>query len=232
MEKPGQFLAIRLGYEFKDKELLQLALTHRSVSGKNNERLEFLGDSLLNFIIAEALCRLHPDLKEGELSRLRANLVNGTTLAQLAREFQLGECLILGVGELRSGGFQRDSILADTLEAIIAAIYLDSDLNTCRERLLAWYEKRLLDRPSLEKLKDPKTLLQEYLQSHQMALPVYTILAIEGEAHAQTFFVQCQVPGFDIITKSADTTRRKAEQKAAQEFLLELENQQKSKVRE
>lgn len=228
MENPGQFLASRLGYQFKNNELLQLALTHRSVSGKNNERLEFLGDSLLNFIIAEALCRLYPDLKEGELSRLRANLVNGTTLAQLAREFNLGDCLLLGIGELRSGGFQRESILADTLEAIIAAIYLDSNIETCRERLLKWYDSRLIDPTALEKLKDPKTLLQEYCQSHQIELPLYTILSIQGEAHAQIFHVQCQVPGFDIITKSVDTTRRRAEQKAAQEFLLALEKQKTS----
>jgi ribonuclease III len=228
MENPGQFLAKRLGYQFKDKELLQLALTHRSVSGKNNERLEFLGDSLLNFIIAEALCRLYPDLKEGELSRLRANLVNGTTLAELAREFNLGDCLILGIGELRSGGFQRESILADTLEAIIAAIYIDSNIDTCRERLLKWYDSRLIDPRALDKLKDPKTMLQEYCQSHQMALPLYTILSIQGEAHAQIFHVQCQVPGFDIITNSVDTTRRRAEQKAAQEFLSALEKQRTS----
>jgi len=219
MENPDSFLTKRLGYLFQDKALLQRALTHRSVSGKNNERLEFLGDSLLNFIIAEALWTLYPDLKEGELSRLRANLVNGTTLAALAREFNLGECLILGVGELRSGGFQRESILADTLEAIIAAIYLDAGMETCRERLLDWFDTRLKDPRALNKLKDPKTSLQEYLQSHQMSLPVYTILSIQGEAHAQTFHVQCQVPGLEPITQSADTTRRKAEQKAAEAYL-------------
>ena len=223
MENPEQFLSKRLGYHFKDKELLQLALTHRSVSGKNNERLEFLGDSLLNFIIAEALCGLYPNLNEGELSRLRANLVNGTTLAKLAREFNIGDCLILGIGELKSGGFQRESILADSLEAIIAAIYLDDGMDICRERLLAWYDSRLKDPHAMDKLKDAKTLLQEYLQSHQLPLPQYTILEVKGEAHAQVFHVQCEVPGRDIITKSVATTRLKAEQKAAQDYLNHLE---------
>jgi ribonuclease-3 len=230
MENLDAYLSKRLGYHFKNKDLLQLALTHRSVSSKNNERFEFLGDSLLNFIIAEALCNLYPDLKEGELSRLRANLVNGTTLAKLAREFNVGECLNLGVGELRSGGFQRESILADALEAIIAAIYLDAGMDVCRERLLTWYESRLKDPRALDTLKDPKTRLQEYVQSHQLPLPLYTILSVEGEAHAQFFHVQCQVPGFEIITKSADTTRRGAEQKAAEAFLLLLQKQPLSKA--
>ena len=135
--------------------------------------------------------------------------------------------MILGIGELKSGGFQRDSILADTVEALIAAIYLDSGLIACRERLLAWFDSRLQDPRALDTLKDPKTLLQEYLQSNQLPLPVYTILAVEGEAHAQVFYVQCQVAGNDLITKSADTTRRRAEQKAAQAYLLELEKQRR-----
>ncbi len=223
MENPRDYLSGRLGYEFKDKELLQLALTHRSVSDKNNERLEFLGDSLLNFIIAEALFHHYPNLKEGELSRLRSNLVNGTTLAALAREFRVGDCLILGIGELKSGGFQRDSILADSLEAIIAAIYLDSDFQKCREKVLAWFDGRLKNVLTMKHLKDPKTRLQEYLQSHQLPLPQYSILAVEGEAHAQIFHVQCKVQGLDIVTKSEATTRRSAEQQAAEDFLLEIE---------
>lgn len=223
MENTRQYLTERLGYQFKDKELLQLALTHRSVSGKNNERLEFFGDSLLNFIIAEALYQHYPNLKEGELSRLRANLVNGVTLASISREFKMGDCLILGIGELKSGGFQRDSILADSLEAIIAAIYLDSDFTTCRERVLSWFDSRMKDPLAMKQLKDPKTRLQEYLQSHQLPLPQYTILAVEGEAHAQIFHVQCKVEGMDINTKSVATTRRAAEQQAAENFLIEIE---------
>lgn len=226
MENPAAFLARRIGYEFKDASLLQLALTHRSVSGKNNERLEFLGDSLLNFIIAEALCEYYPNLKEGELSRLRANLVNGTTLAQLAREFELGECLLLGVGELRSGGFQRESILADTMEAVIAAIYFDSGMENCRQTILSWYQSRLVDPKAMEKLKDSKTQLQEYLQSKQLPLPLYSITEIKGEAHAQVFYVKCEVPGIELVTQNHANTRRKAEQKAAEQFLESLKKKE------
>lgn len=229
MENARVHLSDHLGYDFKDKKLLELALTHRSVSGKNNERLEFLGDALLNFIIAESLYQRYPNLKEGELSRLRANLVNGSTLAALAREFKLGNCLILGIGELKSGGFQRDSILADTLEAIIAAIFLDADINICRERILNWYDSRLNNPLSMKQLKDPKTRLQEYLQSHHLPLPRYSILSIEGEAHAQTFYVQCQVEGISVITKSMGTTRRAAEQQAADDFLTEIEKHDHNK---
>lgn len=216
-------LCKRLGYTFKDKQLLHRALTHRSVSGPNNERLEFLGDAILSFIIAEALCEHFPKLHEGELSRLRANLVKGVTLAKFAREFELGGCLILGIGELKSGGFQRESILADAFEAIIAAIYLDGGLEACRELVLKWFAKSLTDPTAMHKLKDPKTALQEYLQARKLALPEYTILKIVGEAHAQTFHVQCQVPGIEMVTKSANTTRRKAEQGAAEAFLKLLE---------
>lgn len=224
MTSAEEALCKRLGYTFQDKKLLHRALTHRSVTGPNNERFEFLGDSILNFIIAEAVCDHFPKLHEGELSRLRANLVKGVTLAKLAREFKLGECLILGVGELKSGGFQRESILADAFEAIIAAIYVDGGLEICRELVLRWFDKRLTDPIAIEKLKDPKTALQEFLQAKRLALPEYTILRVAGEAHAQIFHVECKVPGIDIITKSADTTRRKAEQGAAKEFLKLLEN--------
>lgn len=224
MTNDEKALCKRLGYTFHDKKILHRALTHRSVSGPNNERLEFLGDSILNFIIAEAVCDYFPALHEGELSRLRANLVKGVTLAKLAREFKLGECLILGVGELKSGGFQRESILADSFEAIIAAIYIDGGLEICRELVLRWFEKRITDPKAIEKLKDPKTALQEYLQARKMALPEYTILKVAGEAHAQIFHVECIVPGTDIVTKSSDTTRRKAEQGAAKEFLKLLES--------
>lgn len=222
-------LCKRLGYTFKDKKLLHRALTHRSVTGPNNERLEFLGDAILSFIIAEALCEHFPKLHEGELSRLRANLVKGVTLAKLAREFKLGECLILGIGELKSGGFQRESILADAFEAIIAAIYLDGGLETCRELVLMWFAQRLTDPTAMNKLKDPKTVLQELLQGRKMELPEYTVLKIVGEAHAQTFHVQCNVPGIDFVTQAANTTRRKAEQGAAEEFLRLLEEQMAEK---
>lgn len=218
-------LCKRLGYTFKDKKILHQALTHRSVTGPNNERLEFLGDAILGFLIAEALCQHFPKLHEGELSRLRANLVKGVTLAKFAREFEMGESLILGVGELKSGGFQRESILADAFEAIIAAIYLDGGIEACRERVLKWFAESLVDPAAMHKLKDPKTALQEFLQARKMALPEYTILKVAGEAHAQTFYIQCNVPGIDFVTKSANTSRRKAEQGAAEEFLQILERQ-------
>lgn len=213
-------LTKKLNYKFRDESLLKAALTHRSVRGMNNERLEFLGDAVVNFIIAEALYYLYPKAKEGELSRLRATLVKGETLAILAREFELGEHLRLGVGELKSGGARRESILADALEAVIAAIYLDGGFEVCRERVLKWYDERLkLVFAGGGELKDPKTCLQEYLQAQKLPLPVYSIRAIEGEAHAQTFFVECQVPGLPHLAVGEGTSRRKAEQVSAKQYL-------------
>lgn len=208
----------QLDYKFNSSELLQAALTHRSVRGQNNERLEFLGDSLLNFIIAEKLYHQHRAAKEGDLSRLRANLVKGETLAEIALELKLGDFLRLGPGELKSGGFSRKSILADAFEAIIGAIYLDSDFHTCRKKVLGWFESRINGiNPALE--KDPKTRLQEYLQSKHLPLPQYEILSIEGEAHAQVFHIECRVPGLAFVTSSVGSTRRKAEQLAAEKYL-------------
>jgi ribonuclease III len=208
----------KLGYPFKDILLLQAALTHRSVRGQNNERLEFLGDSLLNFIIAEQLFQLFEAAKEGELSRLRATLVKGETLAEIAQEFNLGDYLRLGPGELKSGGFSRKSILADAFEAIIGAIYLDADFITCRAHVLNWFETRM-QALHLHSEKDPKTQLQEYLQARHLPLPKYEILAIEGQAHAQLFHIKCLVPGFAFVAKSVGSSRRKAEQLAAEKFL-------------
>lgn len=208
-----------LKYDFKDRTLLEAALTHRSVRGLNNERLEFLGDAILNFIIAEAIYNIHPYAKEGELSRLRSSLVKGETLAILAQEFQVGLYLHLGIGELKSGGAQRESILADTMEAIIAAIYLDSDFETCRKHIRSWYQDRLQQLSPGKNLKDPKTSLQEYLQAHKLPLPHYSIQGIEGEAHDQFFYVQCQVDGVSHITVGKGKSRRKAEQDSAKEFL-------------
>jgi ribonuclease-3 len=211
-------LVRQLQYEFHDPELLQAALTHRSVRGQNNERLEFLGDSLLNFIVAEALYDHFRYAKEGDLSRLRANLVKGDTLADIAQEFKLGDFLRLGPGELKSGGFSRKSILADALEAIIGAIYLDSNFEICRTRVLNWFESRIKE-ISLSLEKDPKTRLQEYLQSKHLPLPQYEILAVEGEAHAQVFHIECRVPSLPYVTNSVGSTRRKAEQLAAEKYL-------------
>lgn len=212
----------RLGYEFRDPAHLQLALTHRSYGSQNNERLEFLGDSILNMVIAERLYQTFQSAREGQLSRLRARLVKGVTLAEIAREFELGEFLSLGSGELKSGGFRRESILADAVESIIGAIYLDSGFDRCREMILAWFDERL-ERLSLQDTqKDPKTRLQEFLQSRQHPLPQYEVVSVEGEAHAQLFRVECAVPELQTRTIGNGGSRRLAEQQAAREALRVL----------
>ena len=216
-------LSRRIGYFFADLGLLELALTHRSFGGKNNERLEFLGDSILNYVIAEDLFHRFPKAKEGELSRLRASLVKGDTLAELAREFQLGDFLKLGAGELKSGGFRRDSILADTVEGIIGGIYLDAGMDVCRQHILAWYKERL-DATSLKVVtKDAKTRLQEYLQARKHGLPQYEVVQIVGEPHDQTFYVHCQIDIYDNAIEGKGNSRRIAEQNAAAEALKGLE---------
>ncbi|RNF49259.1 ribonuclease III [Marinomonas hwangdonensis] len=223
MSSQYQKLCRRIGYFFADLGLLELALTHRSFGGKNNERLEFLGDSILNYVIAEDLFHRFPKAKEGELSRLRASLVKGDTLAELAREFQLGDYLKLGAGELKSGGFRRDSILADTVEGIIGGIYLDAGMEVCREHILAWYKERL-DATSLKIVtKDAKTRLQEYLQARKHALPQYDVVNIVGEPHDQTFFVHCQIELCDHSIEGKGNSRRIAEQNAAAKALKQLE---------
>lgn len=208
----------KLQYEFKNMSLLEAALTHRSLRGQNNERLEFLGDALLNFVIAEGLYLLFNLAEEGELSRLRASLVKGETLAEISQEFNLGDFLRLGPGELKSGGFSRKSILADALEAIIGAIYLDSNFENCRERILSWFDSRMKG-IHLSGEKDPKTRLQEYLQARHLPLPIYEILEIKGQAHAQVFHMECRVKGLSFVSNSVGPSRRKAEQLAAEKYL-------------
>ena len=217
----GRLLS-QLGYSFKTKTLFQLALTHRSSGNQNNERLEFLGDSLLNTIIAEALFQRFPHLKEGQLSRLRASLVKGETLAELAREFSLGDSLKLGEGELKSGGFRRASLLADALEAIIAAIYLDSDFTTCRQCVLQWFATRLVRLNPDETPKDPKSQLQELLQGKGLPLPEYTVVSTDGAAHNQTFTVTCQVSLLPDNVVKKGSSRRSAEKAAAKEALARI----------
>ncbi|TBW57864.1 ribonuclease III [Marinobacter halodurans] len=212
----------RLGYQFRDPELLTLALTHRSHGNQNNERLEFLGDSIVNMVIAEHLYRHFENAREGQLSRLRARMVKGVTLAEIGREFNLGDYLRMGSGELKSGGFRRDSILADAVESVIGAIYLDSDFHTCRARVLAWFNERLERLDLQDTQKDPKTRLQEYLQSRQYPLPRYDVISIEGEAHAQTFHVECALPSLDRKTTGVGGSRRVAEQQAARNALKSL----------
>jgi ribonuclease-3 len=213
-------LCAALGYAFQQPELLEEALTHRSASPRHNERLEFLGDALLNLVMAEDLFRRYPQASEGELSRLRANLVKGEALAELARGLKLGETLRLGQGELKSGGPQRESILADALEAIFGAVYLDGGLDACRALILHLYRDCLDHLASAGELKDPKTRLQEYLQARQQPLPVYSVLEIHGEPHAQSFTVECAVA--DRRGVAVGSNRRKAEQDAARQVLEQL----------
>ncbi|MGM0915159.1 MAG: ribonuclease III [Pseudomonadota bacterium] len=213
----------RLGHDFGDPSLLELAMTHRSFGGQNNERLEFLGDSIVNFVIAEALFRRFPEAREGQLSRLRARLVKGQTLAELAREMGFGEHLRLGSGEMKSGGHRRESILADAVEAIIGAIYLDAGMEAVRARILSWYAARLEEISLQDTQKDPKTRLQEFLQSRQVPLPRYEVVNVEGEAHAQTFTVECHVELLEKHTTGIGSSRRHAEQQAAEVALKQLE---------
>jgi ribonuclease-3 len=212
----------RLGYQFEDPERLLLALTHRSHGNQNNERLEFLGDSIVNMVIAEYLYRHFEKAREGQLSRLRARMVKGVTLAEIGREFELGNYLRLGSGELKSGGFRRESILADAVESVIGAIYLDSDFHTCREQILRWFEVRLKKLDLQDTQKDPKTRLQEYLQSRQFPLPLYEVISVDGEAHAQTFNVCCALPSLDRKTSGIGSSRRIAEQEAARNALKQM----------
>ena len=224
MNSPIDKLERKIGYQFKDTDLIHLALTHRSAAGKHNERLEFLGDSILSFVIADDLYHRFPKVNEGDMSRMRATLVRGHTLAELGREFALGDYLKLGPGELKSGGFRRDSILADAVEAIIGAIYLDSDTETIRGIILSWYKTRLeAIQPGVSQ-KDPKTRLQEFLQGRRNPLPVYTVTNIKGEAHNQEFTVECKVAGVHKPVIGKGTSRRKAEQAAAETALEQLSN--------
>ena len=206
----------KLGYSFAQASLLQQALTHRSHGTPHNERIEFLGDSVLNCCIAQELYRRFGDLKEGELSRLRANLVRQETLAELAQELELGTYLRLGEGELKSGGFRRPSILADGLEALFGAIFLDGGFAAVQDVIRGRYAHLLEHLDPQAPGKDPKTLLQELLQARKIALPQYAVVATQGAAHKQSFQVECQIPQLAIRTTGFGASRRIAEQEAAQ----------------
>lgn len=219
-----QTLCKNISYNFRNIGLLEAALSHRSAQGKNNERLEFLGDSILNFTVAELLYFRFPKIREGELSRLRAYLVKGETLAKLAQEFELGSYLRLGSGELKSGGYRRQSILADAMEAIVAAIYLDAGMDECKQCIKTWYESRIYTLETDTLSKDPKSELQEYLQSKRFALPYYEITKIEGMAHAQTFTVRCTIHDLNFYAESTGNSRRRAEQEAAAKVLKQLKS--------
>jgi ribonuclease-3 len=215
-------LAARLGYVPRDRALFVLALTHRSAEGPNNERLEFLGDSVLNLLLSERLYREFPTASEGDLSRLRARLVSEEPLAAVAMEMQLGELLALGSGELKTGGFRRQSILADAFEALCGALYLDGGLEAVRVQVGPMFESRIATLPEPSSLKDAKTKLQEHLQADGRPLPLYTVKRTSGEPHAQVFLVTCAVPHAAVETEGEGPSRRRAEQLAAQAALRAL----------
>jgi len=215
-----------LGHHFAQPELLRQALTHRSHSSPHNERLEFLGDSVLNCAIALLLFRKFPALKEGELSRLRASLVRQETLAEIALELGLGEALRLGEGELKSGGFRRPSILADALEALFGAICLDAGFDAALTTIAGLYHARIERIDPRQPGKDAKTALQEWLQGRRLPLPHYQLLETHGEAHAQEFVVACEIPGLDVSVSGRGASRRAAEQAAAQAALAKLSGAQ------
>jgi len=222
LRQPADRLSKEIGYAFADPALLEIALTHRSAGGLHNERLEFLGDAILGFVIADELYRRFPRADEGQLSRLRAGLVRKDSLARLARELELGHYLHLGPGESRSGGQSRDSTLADTLEALFAAIYLDGGYSPAREMVLALFRPRLEALTTEQVLKDPKTRLQEHLQANKLELPEYRILEVSGEQHAQRFTVRCSLRVLGLQSTGAGRSRRRAEQEAAKQLLDRL----------
>lgn len=204
-----------LAESLQKSDCFKQALTHRSASGKHNERMEFLGDSVLGFVITDALYHQMPRATEGYLSRLRASLVNEGTLAEIAIEISLGDYLYLGAGELKSGGFRRKSILSDTLEAVITSVYLEQGMGEAKDFILMLFDERLQNLPSEDELKDPKSRLQEFLQSRSHPIPEYELVSTAGDAHRQLFTAECYVKGLDVRTQGISTSRRKAEQKAA-----------------
>ncbi|GLP97189.1 ribonuclease III [Paraferrimonas sedimenticola] len=210
-----------IGYQFNDISHLQLAMTHRSAAGQHNERLEFLGDSVLSVVIAEELFHRFPKVNEGALTRMRSALVKGDTLSEIGLEFELGDYIRLGAGELKSGGFRRASILADAVEAIIGAVYLDSDFATVKALLLRWYQTRL-DTVQPVNQKDAKTRLQEYLQGRRLPLPEYVVTEITGESHRQEFTVECRTSELNQPVVAKGSSRRKAEQIAAAKVLEQI----------
>lgn len=217
---PGHFA----GHGFHDAGLLQQALTHRSAGSPHNERLEFLGDALVNLIVAESLYLAWPRADEGALTRARAELVRESALAVIARELALGEHLVLGPGEMKTGGHRRDSILADALEALVAAIHLDAGFETCKAVVLQWFAPLLAALPPPHKVgKDPKTRLQEWLQARQRNLPIYALVEETGDDHARVFKVSCTLAEPALNTMGEGSSRRAAEQQAAEAALQEIE---------
>jgi ribonuclease-3 len=215
-----------LDYEFNNAELLTLALTHRSAARHHNQRLEFLGDAALGLIMAEILYQRFPDSTEGELSQVRASLVNRSTLAAIARRLGLGDIIVLGLGEQKSGGQQRDSILCDALEALLGALYLDGGMQACTACIRRLFELQLAPggEQQLKDSKDSKTRLQELMQAQALSLPLYEVQDIRGDEHQQEFYVSCRVPLLKKAVTGHGRSRREAEQHAAQQVLMNLEN--------
>ena len=222
MLTPDAWAAARLGHRFADPAVLAAALTHRSAGRTNYERLEFLGDAVLTLVVSELLYREFAGADEGDLSRYRATLVSGSMLAEIATTLGLGEQLRLGGGELKSGGFRRGSILADALEGVIGAVYLDAGFDAARAVVTGLYAGRLQSLPIAHHLKDAKTRLQEELQRRGLPLPAYTVEGVTGDPHEQHFVVACEVPALGLRTLGEGTSRRRAEQAAAQRLLGSL----------
>ena len=207
---------------FDQPQFFVLALTHRSMGSKNNERLEYLGDSVLGFVIAQKLYELFPEASEGDLSRLRASLVNQTSLAELARKHDIGDYLILGSGELKSGGYRRDSILSDALEAIIGALLLDQGITVCQEWVVDLFSMKLAELDLKKSQKDPKTQLQELMQAKKIELPVYELIKMTGAAHEQTFNINCTTVLAGESCVGTGVSRKRAEQAAAEKMLMKI----------
>lgn len=222
MNKAESWLEKTLRFRFQNAELFEQALTHRSATQHNNERLEYLGDAVLEFVVSEAVYRARPDAPEGDLTKLRASLVKEETLAEIALELGLGEHLILGSGERKTGGHRRESILADTLEAIFGAVFLDSGIDAAKALIERVYESRYRELPDVQDLRDPKTRLQEWLQARGMSLPLYELAEVSGKGHKQRFVVTCTIVESSSVTDGESTTRRKAEQKAARKMIERL----------
>jgi ribonuclease-3 len=219
LNKAESWLENTLQYRFQNAELFQQALTHRSASNRNNERLEFLGDAVLDFVVSEVVYFIHPEAPEGDLSKLRASLVKDESLAELALDLGLGEHLILGSGEQKTGGHRRESILADALEAIFGAVFLDAGFDAAKDVINCVYADRYQNLPHVNELRDPKTRLQEWLQARKHALPEYELVHVTGQDHQQRFSVTCTVVEESAVTDGRSTTRRKAEQEAARKMI-------------
>jgi ribonuclease III len=220
---PLPWVRDKLAYEPRDAALFAAALTHRSASGNNNERLEFLGDAVLNLVIARHLYLAFPEAAEGDLSRLRARVVSSEPLAEVATDIALGDVIHLGSGELKTGGFRRESILADALEAVCGALFLDGGIEAAERIIERLFAGRIAALPAPESLKDAKTRLQEYLQSRGYPLPRYAVDRTEGEPHAQTFHVTCEVAELGWRAQGTGSSRRRAEQEAAERILQNIE---------